>query len=71
MTEQQIKQAIRTGMPFFAVTPHGDILARYLPWAPVFHWQKNRMLPTPLQGDDLCWWLQAADEDDEADNRTE
>lgn len=60
MTEAQIKQAIRIGTPFFAITPHGDILARYLPFAPVFQWKKNQMIPAPLQGDDLVWWLQSA-----------
>lgn len=64
MTEDQIREAIRIGLPFFAVTPHGDILARYMPLAPVFKWEKNRMMPMPLQGDDLCWWLHSADQDD-------
>lgn len=65
MTEDQIKDAIRSGLPFLAISPHGQFLARYMPFGPVFRWQKNRMLPMPLQGDDLCWWLQAADEDED------
>lgn len=69
MTEAQIKQAIRTGVPFFAITSHGEVLARYLPLAPVFLWKKNQMIPAPLQGDDLLWWLQSSAEDDRsADN---
>jgi hypothetical protein len=63
MTEDQIREAIRVGLPFLAVTPHGDILARYMPLGPVFKWEKNRMLPLPLQGDDLSSWLQEPDQD--------
>lgn len=68
MNETQIKQAIRMGVPFFAITAHGDILARYLPFAPVFQWKKNQMVPAPLQGDDLVWWLQSTSELDHAGN---
>lgn len=64
MTDQQIRQAIRTGYPFFGITSRGEVMARYLPLGPVFRWQRNQMIPLPLQGDDLLWWLQAADEDD-------
>lgn len=63
MTEAQIKDLIRSGWPFFTVTPQGDMLARYVPFGPVFRWQKNQMIPTALQGDDLCWWLQSAAEE--------
>ena len=66
MTNQQIRQAIRSGLPFFGVAANGAVLARYLPFGPVFRWQRNQMLPTPLQGEDLLWWLQAADEDDQS-----
>jgi hypothetical protein len=64
MTEHQIRTAIRSGWPFFGVTARGDVLARYLPYGPVFRWQRNQMIPTPLQGDDLLWWLQAGDEEE-------
>lgn len=64
MTEHQIRTAIRSGWPFFGVTTRGEVLARYLPYGPVFRWQCNQMIPTPLQGDDLLWWLQAGDEEE-------
>ena len=63
MNEAQIKFAIRSGGLFFGVTPQGDVLARYVLFGPVFCWKKNQMIPTFLQGEDLCWWLQAADEE--------
>lgn len=69
MTDDQIKDLIRRGLPFFAVTPHGDILARYLPFAPVFRWQKNQMLPMPLQTEDLCWWLSSKTDEDHTDTQ--
>ena len=64
MTRQQISHAIRLGWPFFGVTPQGKVMARYIPFGPVFMWEKNQILPTPLQGEDLLWWMQAADEDE-------
>ncbi len=63
MTDAQIKNAILFGWPFFGITDHGDVLARYLWLGPVFRWRRNMMIPTPVQGSDLCWWLQAAAED--------
>lgn len=63
MTEHQIRSAIRSGWPFFGVTSRGEVMARYLPFGPVFRWEKNQMIPTPLQGEDLLWWLQAGDDD--------
>lgn len=63
MTDAEIKTAIRSELPFFAVTTQGDFLARYVWLGPVFRWQWNQMIPTPLQSDDLCWWLQAAAEE--------
>lgn len=65
MTDAQIRTAIRSGWTFFGVTSRGEILARYLPAGPVFSWKRNQMIPMPLQGNDLLWWLQAADEDDQ------
>lgn len=63
MTESQIKEAIRSSWPFFAITPRGDVLARYVFMGPVFRWSLNQMIPTPLQDDDLCWLLQASAEE--------
>ena len=63
MTERQIRTAIRNGHPFFGVTGDGVVLARYIPFGPVFRWQRNEMIPMPLQGEDLLWWLQAKDEE--------
>lgn len=63
MTDEQIKEAIRSELPFFGVTQQGDFLARYVWLGPVFRWQWNRMIPAMLQYDDLCWLLQvSADE---------
>ena len=64
MTDDQIRRAIRFGVPFFGVTGRGEIMARYLPYGPVFKWDRNRIVPMPLQGSDLLWWLQASDEED-------
>jgi hypothetical protein len=63
MTNQQIRTAIRSGWPFFGVSSQGQVMARYVPFGPVFRWERNQMIPTPLQGEDLLWWLQANDED--------
>ncbi|MBW7903404.1 MAG: hypothetical protein H3C26_18180 [Rhodocyclaceae bacterium] len=64
MTDHQIRTAIRAGWPFFGVTSRGEILARYIPTGPVFRWTRNHVIPMPLQGNDLLWWLRAADDDD-------
>lgn len=63
MTESQLKTAISSSWPFFGVSPHGDVLARYVPFGPVFRWNWNQMVPTPVQGSDLCWLLHAAAEE--------
>lgn len=63
MTNQQIRTAIRSGWPFFGVTSQGQVMARYVPFGPVFRWKRNQMVPTPLQGEDLLWWMQASDEE--------
>jgi len=72
MTRNQIRKAIVNGWPFFGTTPEGEVLARYVMFGPVFHWRRNQMIPMPLQGSDLLWWLQVSGEehDDapEADN---
>lgn len=64
MTNHQIRESIRFGLPFFGVASNGDVLARYLPFGPVFKWQHHQMIPTYLQGNDLIWWLQASEEED-------
>lgn len=74
MTESQLKTAITSPWPFFGVSPHGDVLARYVPYGPVFRWSWNQMIPMPVQGSDLCWLIQAAAEEghsisDTADDR--
>jgi hypothetical protein len=63
MSEQVLKNAITSPWPFFGVSQHGDVLARYIPYGPVFRWRWNQMVPTPVQGSDLCWLLHAAGEE--------
>jgi hypothetical protein len=65
MTNQQIRNSIKLGLPFFGVTAKGEVMARYIPFGPVFKWQQNQMIPTHLEGDDLLWWLQSTDEEDQ------
>lgn len=69
MTDDQIRKTIRLGIPFFAVTSKGDIVARYMPLGPVFRWQKNQMLPLPLEAEDLCWWLESRIDEDHTDTQ--
>ncbi|MBF1165023.1 hypothetical protein PTW32_14895 [Dechloromonas agitata] len=64
MTDEQIRDSIRLGVPFFGITERGEMMARYLPYGPVFKWSSNQIVPTPLQGSDLLWWLKASDEED-------
>ncbi|HQX08561.1 MAG TPA: hypothetical protein PKZ19_17350 [Zoogloea sp.] len=64
MTDNQIREYIKSGWPFFGATSRGEVLARYIPYGTVYRWQQHQMIPTPLQGNDLLWWLQASDEDD-------
>ncbi|MFZ2266036.1 MAG: hypothetical protein WAV95_00505 [Azonexus sp.] len=63
MTESQLKEAITSPWPFFGASPHGDVLARYIPYGPVFRWSWNQMIPMPVQGSDLCWLIHAAAEE--------
>ncbi|MDR0775111.1 MAG: hypothetical protein LBE81_00510 [Azonexus sp.] len=63
MTRTQIRDAIINGWPFFGTTPEGEVLARYVMFGPVFHWRRNQMIPMPLQGSDLLWWLQVSGEE--------
>lgn len=66
MTNHQIRNSIKMGLPFFGVTSKSEVMARYIPFGPVFRWQQNQMVPTPLEGDDLLWWLKSIDEEDDA-----
>lgn len=63
MTEAQLKNAFTSERPFFGVSPQGDVFARYVPFGPVFRWSWNQMIPTTVQGSDLCWLLQASAEE--------
>nr|MBL8412677.1 hypothetical protein [Dechloromonas sp.] len=63
MTESQLKALITSPLPFFGVSPQGDVLARYVPYGPVFRWSWNQMIPLPVQGSDLVWLLHAAAEE--------
>ncbi|MBK7462779.1 MAG: hypothetical protein IPP59_13735 [Betaproteobacteria bacterium] len=71
MTEAQLKHAITSDWPFFGVSPHGDVLARYVPFGPVFRWNWNQMVPTTVQGSDLCWLLHASAEEGHSMNGAE
>lgn len=61
---EAMRRLVRSNMPFFAAAWDGKVYARYLPWGPVFKWDKNMMIPTPLQGDDLEWFFRAEEESD-------
>ena len=63
MTESELKERITSPWPFFGTSQHGDVLARYVPYGPVFRWRWNQMIPMPVQGSDLCWLLHAAGEE--------
>lgn len=63
MTESQLNELITSPWPFFGVSPQGDVLARYVPYGPVFRWSWNQMIPMPVQGSDLCWLLHSAAEE--------
>ena len=41
MTHEQIRDAIRSGWPFFGVSRQGQVLARYVPFGPVFRWKER------------------------------
>ena len=66
MTDDRIREAIRDGRPFFAVNSRHEMMARYMYYAPVFVWKKNQMVPMPLQGEDLVWWLQSREGEEDA-----
>lgn len=71
MTDNQIKEAFVSHWPFFGVSSHGDVFARYVPYGPVFRWSWNQMIPMPVQGSDLVWLLHAADEEGHSLSETE
>lgn len=71
MTEAQLKNLILAPWPFFGVSPQGDVLARYVPYGPVFRWSWNQMIPMPVQGSDLLWLLKSAAEEGHSISETE
>ncbi len=71
MNEAQLKTAITSPWPFFTITAQGDVLARYVPFGPVFRWSRNHMIPMPVQGSDLVWLLHAAAEEGHSITDTE
>jgi len=71
MTESQLTELITSHWPFFGVSPQGDVLARYVPYGPVFRWSWNQMIPMPVQGSDLVWMLHAAGEEEHSISETE
>ncbi len=71
VTDAQLKEFILSPLPFFGVTSRGDVLARYVPYGPVFRWSWNQMIPMPVQGGDLVWLLHAAHEEEHSITETE
>ena len=56
---------INNSKPFVRKGPTGEILARYVYAGPVHVWRVNRMVELAMQGSNLCWMLQAAEDSDE------
>jgi hypothetical protein len=71
MNNEKLKTLITSPLPFFGVTEQGDVLARYVPYGPVFRWSWNQMIPMPVQGSDLIWLLHAAHEEEHSISDTE
>ncbi|MCE1181505.1 MAG: hypothetical protein LWW81_04255 [Rhodocyclales bacterium] len=71
MTESQLKNLILSPWPFFGISPQGDVLARYVPYGPVFRWSWNQMIPMPVQDGDLVWLLKSAAEEGHSISETE
>lgn len=62
LSKDQIIEAIASGNLFFAKLPNGDFVARYTRHDTVQQVTSNGLKPLPVQGDDLCWLIQATDE---------
>lgn len=58
-------ELIINGRPFTRSTPTGDLVARYVSFGPVYVWRYNQMVELAMQGSNLCWVLQAAQDTDE------
>lgn len=71
LSESHLKDLILSPWPFFGVSPEGDVLARYVPYGPVFRWSWNQMVPLPVQGSDLVWLLKSAAEEGHSLSETE
>ena len=70
MTDAQLNEAVLTHWPFFGVSSRGDVFARYIPYGPVFRWNRNQMVPMPVQGSDLVWLLHALGEEESSLSET-
>lgn len=64
MRDEDIEDYLQSGYPFFAKTSIGEFWIRYVPLGPVFKWKENHIIPLPLQGNDIYWWLRASGEGD-------
>jgi len=62
LSKQQLIDAIVSGSTFFTRLPNGDYIARYTRHGPVQRVTDSGLKPLPVQGSDLCWHIQAAEE---------
>lgn len=63
LSKQQLIDAIVSGDLFFTRLPSGDYVARYTRHGPVQRVTSSGLRPLPVQGSDLCWHIQAAEEE--------
>jgi hypothetical protein len=62
LSKQQLIDAIVSGSVFFTKLPNGDYIARYTRHGPVQGVTASGLKPLPVQGSDLCWHIQAAED---------
>ncbi|MBS1190202.1 MAG: hypothetical protein H6R10_1994 [Rhodocyclaceae bacterium] len=62
LSRDQIIDAIVSGKLFFAKLPTGGYIARYTRHGLVQRVTDHGLEPLALQGSDLCWQIQAAEE---------
>lgn len=62
LSKQQIIETIVSGKLFFAKLPNGDYIARYTRHGEVYLVTDNGLRALPVQGSDLCWHIQATEE---------
>lgn len=62
LSRQQIIDAIVSGELFFAKLPNGEYVARYSRHGLVQLVTANGLKALPFQGSDLCWHIQASEE---------